>query len=220
MTSSRTPLLRNLLGGTLAVAAGAVLLYGVAGLLATPACGEAGQHPCSDDTLLYALALAVGVPLAVLAAFIGAGFFSFTTICVAVGAGSLIAAPASGLGAFPTVFGAGFFVLGLLPLAVRLVVDPRNRARRAAMADLRSTGLHGSGLVTAVSDTGVTVNDDPVISITVQVHPQDGGLPFERTTRALVPRVRIPRVGDACTVRYRTGDASEVLLDFSHVPAP
>jgi hypothetical protein len=80
------------------------------------------------------------------------------------------------------------------------------------------TGKRCPGEVLFVHDTGVTINDNPRVKITVRAQPpDDSGFTIEKT--ATVSRVSIPRAGDKCTVFYDPGDRLERnAITFDHVP--
>jgi hypothetical protein len=73
-------------------------------------------------------------------------------------------------------------------------------------------GTQAQAVVINVADTGMTINDNPRVKLTLQVQPQSG-TPFEVTKKATVSRVAIPRVGDQFVVRYDPADPSEVEFD-------
>src|ERR1700731_3940525 len=71
---------------------------------------------------------------------------------------------------------------------------------------LEEAGVDAPAQVLAVQDTGVTVNNNPRVKLTMSVTPPDGSSPFEVSTKHLVSRVAIPRAGDAFMVRYDPED--------------
>ncbi len=73
-------------------------------------------------------------------------------------------------------------------------------------------GIQARAVVINVQDTGVTINDNPRVKLTLQVQPE-GEVPFEATKKTTVSRVSIPRVGDEYVVRYDPADTSEVEFD-------
>jgi hypothetical protein len=75
-----------------------------------------------------------------------------------------------------------------------------------------SEGIQARAVVINVQDTGVTVNDNPRVKLTLQVQPE-GEVPFEVTKKLTVSRVSIPRPGDGYVVRYDPADPSEVEFD-------
>jgi hypothetical protein len=77
---------------------------------------------------------------------------------------------------------------------------------------LLSDGIQARAVVINVQDTGMTINDNPRVKITLQVQPE-GEVPFEITKKQTVSRVAIPRVGDGYLVRYDPADTSTVEFD-------
>ena len=67
-------------------------------------------------------------------------------------------------------------------------------------------------MVVALADTGMTINDNPRVKLTLQVTPPDGTAPFEIERKATVSRVRIPREGDRFRVQYFAGDPDSAKL--------
>jgi hypothetical protein len=93
-----------------------------------------------------------------------------------------------------------------VPLALAPLFLARGSGRRAARAlDLTSNGRKCSGEVTAIDDTGVTINNNPRVHITVRAEPPgEPAFTIERTST--VSRVNLPRVGDRATVLYDPAD--------------
>lgn len=88
---------------------------------------------------------------------------------------------------------------------------------------LRQTGTPAWATILRLWDTGITVNDDPVVGLEVEVRPSPPteGAPF----RAVIPKSRIsrldvPRVqpGETVAVRYDPNDPSRVALDDPPFP--
>lgn len=186
----------------------------VANILPAPACEGTASSPCDPAVPLWAAGLVAGTALCVLAGFVGAGFIAFASTCLAFGAGSIVGGVrAPGLGSFPLVFGLLWIVLGLLQVGFFLWIRPKAKARRAAIAHLEAAGVPADAVVTKVEDTGITMGVDPMVALTVRITTSSGAV-FTRTTRSVVPRTAIPRVGDAVRVRFDPADSAEVLLDL------
>ena len=58
---------------------------------------------------------------------------------------------------------------------------------------IRRVGESAEALVLEIRDTGITVNDDPVVAFRLRVRPP-GGAPYEVETRGLVGRLAVPRI--------------------------
>jgi hypothetical protein len=73
-------------------------------------------------------------------------------------------------------------------------------------------GAQAQAVVIDVQDTGMTVNDNPRVKLTLQVQPENG-VSFQVTKKTTVSRVSIPSVGDTYFVRYDPADPTEVEFD-------
>ena len=71
---------------------------------------------------------------------------------------------------------------------------------------LEEAGVNAPAQIVAVNDTGMTINNNPRIALTLQVSPTDGSAPFQLSKKVTVSRVSIPRPGDALAVRYDPSD--------------
>jgi hypothetical protein len=78
--------------------------------------------------------------------------------------------------------------------------------KKKKAAKLLETGAKGVGTIQRVQDTGMTVNDNPRVKISVSVEPLEGGPPVELQKTATVSRVDIPRAGDRHPVWYDPAD--------------
>jgi hypothetical protein len=73
-------------------------------------------------------------------------------------------------------------------------------------------GVQARAIVVNVADTGITINNNPRVALTLQVQPE-GQPPFEAHKKVTVSRVSIPSIGDTYFVRYDPSDPSEVEFD-------
>lgn len=107
-----------------------------------------------------------------------------------------------------------FVPMGLAPLPFALMAG----RKRGKLVGLAEQGKRCSGVVLHVEDTGMTINDNPHVKITVRAEPP-GEPPFTVVKKATVSRVKIPREGDRVVVFYdpanRTGSNG---ITFDHVP--
>lgn len=81
--------------------------------------------------------------------------------------------------------------------------------------EIRKVGVAAEATVVDIWDTGVTVNDDPVVGFVLDVTPSDGRPPFQAKTRALVSRLDVPRVqpGARLHVMFDPKDTTRVAVD-------
>jgi hypothetical protein len=90
--------------------------------------------------------------------------------------------------------------------------------RMSGVADtkaLQETGVAAEAAIVRIWDTGITVNDDPVIGMEVEVYPAEGD-PWRATIpKSLISRLDIPQFqpGQIVHVRFDPQDRSRVGLD-------
>lgn len=104
----------------------------------------------------------------------------------------------------------------LLGLAGCAMID-----RMSGVSDakaLQSMGTAAQATIVEIWDTGITVNDDPVIGMEVQVYPAEGKPWRAKIDKSLISRLDIPRFqpGQTIPVRYDPQNPSRVALDFYH----
>jgi hypothetical protein len=85
---------------------------------------------------------------------------------------------------------------------------------------LHAAGLEAQATVLKVWDTGITVNEDPVVGLEVEVYPKDA--PSFRATilKSLVSRIDLSRFqpGQVIPVRYDAKDPKQIALDLYTYP--
>ena len=72
-------------------------------------------------------------------------------------------------------------------------------------------GYPGKATIVGLEDTGWTINDNPMVKMTLSIVPEMGSV-FEVQVKATVSRVAIPRVGDSFPVKYDPNDPSKVVI--------
>jgi hypothetical protein len=99
--------------------------------------------------------------------------------------------------------------LGLTGCAIRDRMTGETEARA-----IRQVGTPAEATVVQIWDTGITVNDDPVVGFLLDVKP-DGQPPFQAKTKARVSRLAVPRVqpGARLRVMFDPKDTTRVALD-------
>lgn len=90
--------------------------------------------------------------------------------------------------------------------------------RMSGVADtkiLQETGVAAEATIVKIWDTGITVNDDPVIGMEVQVYPAEGESWRATIPKSLISRLDIPQFqpGQTVQVRFDPQDRSRVGLD-------
>lgn len=80
---------------------------------------------------------------------------------------------------------------------------------------IRTTGTPARARVLRIWDTGMTLNNDPVVGFRLEVRAE-GVEPFEAETRAVIGRLDIPQIqpGADLPVRYDPNDHKRVALDL------
>lgn len=80
---------------------------------------------------------------------------------------------------------------------------------------LQGTGTPANARILEIWDTGITVNDDPVIGMRVEISRPDGTVYTAAIPKSLISRLDVPRFqpGAAVPVRIDPGDPSLVALD-------
>ena len=118
-------------------------------------------------------------------------------------------------------FGAMMWVTIVSSIAVPIVIIGavlfvflRSQGRRTR---LQTSGILARGTVSAVSDTGVTINDNPRARFDLLVEPAAGPA-FNAMATQVVSRLAIPRVGDVVAVRYVPGSPGDVMISLGEMP--
>jgi hypothetical protein len=80
--------------------------------------------------------------------------------------------------------------------------------------ELQRTGLAAEARIVRIWDTGMTLNNDPVVGFELEVHA-DGQTPFTATTKSPISRLDVPRFqpGNHVPVRYDPRDPTRVAID-------
>jgi hypothetical protein len=211
--------------------------WGLYHLVRTGSCGSSPTYittrPCPPGTGGHILALIGGIfggliGIAVWAtrgargrqSAMGLGLIMWSLLFVTLAASVFLAAygPAnndnSGAKTAAIVLAVVFLPMGLAPLPLAF----GGRKKRAQLVQLATTGERCPGVVVSVEDTGVTINDNPHVKMTVRADPP-GEAPFTFVKTATVSRVRIPRAGDTCVVFYDPANREESNgITFDPVP--
>jgi hypothetical protein len=80
---------------------------------------------------------------------------------------------------------------------------------------IRAEGLPATAKVLSIWDTGVMINNNPVVGFFLEVHAE-GLVPWQAETKALISILEIPRIqpGAVLPVMYDPNDPSRVALDI------
>ncbi len=63
-------------------------------------------------------------------------------------------------------------------------------------------GMETTAVVTAIQDTGKSINDNPVVMLTLTINAAYGGTIPNVTGESIVSRIAVPRVGDTIKIKY------------------
>lgn len=104
-----------------------------------------------------------------------------------------------------------------IPLGIGGLLFLLFRRRKGALARrLLAEGVHTTGVITAVRDTGVTINNNPRIALELDVKTAGGPMKLEKTVT--VSRVAIPREGDTVQVWYDRSDPNTFAIGMPTGP--
>jgi hypothetical protein len=80
--------------------------------------------------------------------------------------------------------------------------------------ELQKMGQPAQGVIKKIWDSGMTLNNDPVVWLQIEVHPE-GGESFEAKTKCPISRLDVPQFqpGQTVPVRYDPKDHSRIALD-------
>ena len=76
---------------------------------------------------------------------------------------------------------------------------------------LAQNGLDATADVVMVTDTGATVNMNPVVVLQMKVTPA-AGAPFDVVTQTMVSRIAVPRAGDKIKIKYNPANPQQVAV--------
>ncbi len=78
---------------------------------------------------------------------------------------------------------------------------------------LAMSGLPATAEVVSIQDTGASVNDNPIVKLSLKVTPSVGGMsPFETTGQTMVSKIAIPRKGDKINIKYNMANPAEFVV--------
>ncbi|GEM_PF-2078406 len=79
------------------------------------------------------------------------------------------------------------------------------------LAALLATGRGAAAVVLSVAETGTTINDNPVVRLTVRLEALDGAAVVEAERQTKVSRLAIPRPGERFAVLYDEAEPNRFL---------
>ena len=97
------------------------------------------------------------------------------------------------------------FILSLFLIFFNSCVITKNYKR------VNKIGEPAVAVVLDISDTGITINDNPKVRMKLKVFPKERE-PFEAIIKQVVSRVTIPRIGDRVYVKFDPDNPFNVIL--------
>jgi len=188
---------KRALGLIVGLAGCALTGYALFSILASAGCA-ASMDPACLGGFSSIWMLPVGIIAAMAGMFMGGRFIVFSGLFLSIGAGALmvgILGLMPDMAVFPWLFGGLFFVGGFIPLFLALFMKRSAQAKQVMAAELMQTGVKGVGTIVGVTDTGITINNNPRVTIRMRIEPLDGSAAVERLKTVTVSRVQIPQAG-------------------------
>jgi hypothetical protein len=110
--------------------------------------------------------------------------------------------------------GGAWVAVGVILLFISQMAANAEAKRQRLLA----TGRPGRATVLEVSDTGVTINNNPRVRVKVRIEAQ-GASPVEATTAMLVSRLNVPRPGEVYEVRFDPQNPNDFVFASSGSPS-
>lgn len=189
---------KNILGLVIGLGGCALTAYALYSILSAAGCAASLDPACATGVFSSVWMLPVGIIAAMVGMFMGGGFLVFSGLFMAIGLGALTVGflgQMPDMPFFPWLFGGLFFASGLIPFFLGAFMRRSNAAKQVLAGELMRTGVKGIGTITAVADTGITINNNPRVTIHMRIEPMDGSAPVDRQKSVTVSRVAIPQAG-------------------------
>ncbi len=77
--------------------------------------------------------------------------------------------------------------------------------------NLLQNGADATAEVLSITDTGATVNMNPVVVLVLKVTPS-AGAEFQTAAQVVAPRISVPRVGEKVKIKYNPSIPSQIIL--------
>jgi hypothetical protein len=102
-----------------------------------------------------------------------------------------------GFGRFPLLLLGGILAFqGLVWVLVFAFFRRGAQQRGDLLQELVASGQRATVRVAGVSDTGISINDNPRVTLMLEVFPEGGGPSYTVQKSVTVPRIAVPRVGE------------------------
>lgn len=176
-------------------------------------CGDVGEQACPAGTATHIVVIMLASVLVVVGGILTMGTGIFLTVIVG-GIEVLV----YGHGTVAHIVGPSLIGFPVLLVVVGLIGARGNAKREAALEQFRARAVRVPGIVASITDTGVTINEDPKVALGIEYTREDGA-PGRIERKQLVSRLNLPRVGDPVTVSYDPTGVEEAVFEFPDAAA-
>lgn len=183
-------------------------------LVQTGNCGDVGEQTCPAGTGTHIVVIMLASILVVAGAILTTGAGIFLTVIVG-GIEVLV----HGHGTVAYIVGPSLIGFPVLLVLVGLIGARGNARRAAELEQFMARAVQVPGIVASITDTGVTINEDPRVALGIEYTREDGA-PGRIERKQLVSRLNLPRVGDRVTVRYDPTGVKEAVFEFPNTAEP
>ena len=131
-------------------------------------------------------------------------FFGVAVYAAYIFAIIAIAEPRNNTGLYLALLaiGSALFLWGMFS---GFLMQPGNYRR------IKANGVEAEATILAISDTGVTINKNPVAKLRLRVQPL-GMAAYEVEVKTMVSRLAIPRPGDGVRVKFDPNKPEDVIV--------
>lgn len=171
-------------------------------------CGDVGEQVCPPGTATHVVLMVVSIILAVVGAILTLGF---GLLFSAIAGGVEVLVKGSGTAAHIT--GPALIAGPVLLVVIGLIGSSASDKREAALEQFKARATRVPGAVILITDTGVSINDNPRVVLTVE-YPDGDGAPVRIERKQVVSRLSLPRLGDPATVWYDPSGAQEAVFEL------
>ena len=92
--------------------------------------------------------------------------------------------------------------VGLFGAAATILLIGAPIASTLTNQSIATKGIPAEGKILKISDTGTTINNNPVVRLLLEVYPS-GQPPFQAETERLIPRLQIPQIQPGAVVKLK-----------------
>jgi hypothetical protein len=204
---------RYVLGGLLCVVGAILVVTAILALVQTGTCGGDGAPPCPPTINVAVGELIGGILLVVIGSImtVAVGLLIFLLVGAVYAIVRVFVDSSSATGS-DLIVAAVFLAIPLLLAVIGFIIEGRRRRREAAMARFKEIAQRADGVIAAVNDTGVTINENPQVRLIVNYQRPDH-IAAQAEKKLVVPRLSIPRPGQPVIVWYDPS-GSEAIVEF------